>query len=306
MSYGVLEDVDDVNDSSLTLVEDQPALSAPRAAASHSTPLQDKVHNSAMVGSEQFDGSQLARVRIVLSDTIHPGNIGSAARALKTMGLTRLSLVNPLRFPDPQATAMAAGAADLLDTVRIFTNLDEALHATTLTVGLSARIRDLSPIVLDAREAARLGVEEAAAGGEVAFVFGNEVSGLSNEELLRCQRVARIGASPAFSSLNLAAAVQVVAYEMHHAALGAPTYPADRTPPATHDELEGFFAHLEASLLQSGFLGPGNPRRLMERLRRLFGRARLESQEVNILRGMLSSWDARPRRRTRRGGKEAD
>jgi TrmH family RNA methyltransferase len=236
---------------------------------------------------------------MVLSGTIHPGNIGSAARALKAMGLARLALVNPLRFPDAQATAMAAGAADLLTATRVCTSLDEALSGSTLTIGLSARIRDLSPIILDAHEAAQLAIEEAARGGEVAFIFGNEVSGLSNEDVLRCQRVARIATSPGFSSLNLAAAVQVVAYETRFAAVGRTTYSGERTPAATDDELERFFAHLEASLLQSGFLGPGNPRRLMERLRRLFGRARLESQEVNILRGMLSAWDERPRRQAR-------
>lgn len=249
-----------------------------------------------MAASEHSGEGALARVRAILVGTIHPGNIGSAARALKAMGLNRLSLVNPVRFPDPQATAMAAGAADLLDQVQVCTSLDEALRGSTLTIGLSARIRDLSPTILDAREASRLAAEEAARGGQVAYVFGNEVSGLSNEEVLRCQRVARISTSVDFSSLNLAAAVQVIAYETRFAAVGANLYSAERTPAATHEELEGLFRHLETSLLQSGFLGPGNPRRLLERLRRLFGRARLESQEVNILRGMLAAWDDQPHR----------
>jgi tRNA/rRNA methyltransferase len=236
----------------------------------------------------------LARVRVVLSHPTQPGNIGAAARALKTMGLGRLVLINPRRFPDPQATAMAMSATDVLAGAQLCGSLDEALAGATLAIALSARRRDLSPIVLDARQAAQLAVTEAAAGGEVAFVFGTEVSGLSNDEVIRCQRVASIASDPGFSSLNLAAAVQVVAYETRFAAVGPATFPTQRTPPASHEELERLFAQLEASLTKSGFLDPGNPRRVMERLRRLFGRARLESQEVNVLRGMLSSWDDGP------------
>jgi tRNA/rRNA methyltransferase len=233
----------------------------------------------------------LARVRIVLSHTTKPGNIGAAARALKTMGLQRLILVRPSQFPHREATFMAAGAADMLERVEVCDDLDSALAGVTLAVALSARRRDLSPMVLDLREAAQEAVAEAACGGEVAFVFGTEVSGLANDDVLRCQRVARIGTSRTFASLNLAAAVQVVAYEARYAALGPAVYSAERTPPATHEELEHFFAHLEFSLARTDFLDTGNPRRIMERLRRLFGRARLESQEVNVLRGMLNAWD---------------
>ena len=239
----------------------------------------------------------LARVRIVLSHTTHPGNIGAAARALKTMGLARLVLVNPRHFPDPQAEAMAVGADDVLAAARVCTSLDAALEGTTLAIALTARRRDLSPLALDARDAARLAATEAARGGEVAFVFGTEMSGLSNEEVMRCQRVAHIAADPAFSSLNLAASVQVVAYETRVAVAGGAVAESERTPAAAHEEAEAFFAHLEASVIQSGFLDPDNRRRLMERLRRLFGRARLESQEVNILRGMLSAWDQGQRKK---------
>ena len=245
-----------------------------------------------MSDAEAPDGdAALARVRIVLSHTTHPGNIGAAARALKTMGLARLVLVNPRHFPDPQAEAMAVGADDVLARARVCTNLDEALTGTTLAIAVTARRRDLSPLALDVRDAARFAAAEAGGGGEVAFVFGTEMSGLSNDEVIRCQRVAHIAASPAFRSLNLAASVQVVAYETRVAAVGGAVADAERTPPATHEEVEGFFTHLEASVIRSGFLDPDNRRRLMERLRRLFGRARLESQEVNILRGMLSAWD---------------
>lgn len=258
-----------------------------------------KGRNSSMTMSEARDGdAPLARVRVVLSHTTHPGNIGGAARALKTMGIARLVLVNPRRFPDPQAEAMAVGADDVLAAARVCASLDEALAGTTLAIALTARRRDLSPLALDLREAAHVAAAEAAGGGEVALVFGTEMSGLSNDEVIRCQRVAHIGANPAFSSLNLAAAVQLVAYETRVAIVGGAAPDPDRTPPATHEEVEGFFAHLEASVLRSGFLDAGNRRRLMERLRRLFGRARLESQEVNILRGMLSAWDQGPRDRS--------
>lgn len=239
--------------------------------------------------------ARLARVRVVLSHTTHPGNIGAAARALKAMGLARLALVNPRHFPDPQAEAMAVGADDVLAAAGVCASLDEALAGATLAIALTARRRDLSPLALDVRDAARLAVEEAASGGEVAYVFGTEMSGLSNDEVIRCQRVAHIATNPDFSSLNLAAAVQIVAYETRVALLGGVAPDPGRTPPATHEELEGLFAHLETSMVRSGFLDPHNPRRLLERLRRLLGRARPESQEVNILRGMLTAWDEGPR-----------
>lgn len=244
-----------------------------------------------MSGEHYSGDGRLARVRVVLSHTTHPGNIGAAARALKTMGLARLVLVNPRHFPDAQAEAMAVGADDVLAAAGVCSSLDEALAGTTLAIALTARRRDLSPPALDVRDAARLAVADAAGGGEVAYVFGTEMSGLSNDEVIRCQRVAHIAANPEFSSLNLAAAVQIVAYETRVAALGGARPEGERTPSATHDELESLYAHFESSMVGSGFLDPHNPRRLMERLRRLFGRARLESQEVNILRGMLTAWD---------------
>jgi tRNA/rRNA methyltransferase len=228
---------------------------------------------------------------MVLSHPSGPGNIGASARALKVMGLTRLVLVDPRQFPDPRATDMVVGASDILAAARICTSLDEALGGATLTIALTARQRDMAPPFIDVREAAQLAAAEAAAGGEVAFVFGSEASGLSNEEVIRCQRAAHIASNLAFSSLNLAAAVQVVAYEVRYALVGASAVPNLRTPAATHEETEGLYAHLEASLARSGFLDPANPRRLMQRLRRIFGRARLESQEVNVLRGMLAAWD---------------
>ena len=235
------------------------------------------------------------RVRIVLSHTSHPGNIGAAARAMKTMGFARLVLVNPKIFPDPQAEAMASGAGDVLADARVVGSLDEALQGVTLVLALTARRRDLATAPLWARDGAAE-VAMAAATGEVALVFGNETSGLSNEELALCNLWAMIPANPDYSSLNLAAAVQLLCYELRlalNAAAGAvpsaPTFsPAGM--PATHDEIEGLMGHLESEALASGFLDPDKPGRLMLRLRRLFARAVLEKEEVNILRGLLASF----------------
>jgi tRNA/rRNA methyltransferase len=230
----------------------------------------------------------LANVRMVLVATSHPGNIGAAARAMKTMGLTDLRLVTPRHFPDPQAEAMASGAADILARARVCATLDEALAGAVLAAGASARGRELRAETLDARQAALRVVAEAA-HHPVALVLGAEQAGLTSEELGRCQLLVRIPANPDYPSLNLAAAVQVLAYELRMAALGAPPPTAPEFPLATLDDMERFYEHLEQTLLRTGFLDPYNPKRLMPRLRRLFSRARLEREEVNILRGILGS-----------------
>jgi tRNA/rRNA methyltransferase len=232
----------------------------------------------------------LSRIRIVLSRTSHPGNIGAAARAMKTMGIVSLYLVCPKKPPDAEAVAMASGASDVLASARVCTSLAAALHGTVYALAVSARRRELAYVSADARSAAQQLVA-AARKGEVAIVFGTEMSGLTNEEILQCRAVAHIPADPGYSSLNLAAAVQVLAYEARVAALGAQQLPAAESAPARHEDVEHFYLHLEQSLLASGFLDPANPRRLIPRLRRLFGRARLEQEEVNILRGILSSFD---------------
>ncbi|MGB7540510.1 MAG: RNA methyltransferase [Burkholderiales bacterium] len=231
----------------------------------------------------------LSRIRIVLSHPSHPGNVGAVARAMKTMGLGRLYLVCPRSFPDPEAWALAAGAIDVLDSAHVCASLEEALAGTTLAVAMSARRRDLSHPPLDARAAAQELVRSAQ-HEEAALVFGNETAGLVNEDVMKCNRLARIPAVPDYASLNLAQAVQVMAYEVRMAALG-PAPESPREGYARHEEVENFYAHLERSLCASGFLDPKNPRRLMQRLRRLFARSRLEKEEVNILRGMLSAWD---------------
>ena len=229
-----------------------------------------------------------SRIRIVLVRTSHPGNIGSTARAMKNMGLASLALVTPKRFPDPEAIALASGADDVLAGARVVDTLAEALGDCVAAYALSARMREWGPENSTVRIAAGAAIG-AARDGNVAFVFGNEASGLTNEELLVCQHHVRIPADPAWSSLNLAQAVQIVAYELRMAATGG-TLPEGRAEPlATIAELEGLYAHLEEASLASGFLDPANPGRLRERLRRLFARARPEHEEINILRGLLRS-----------------
>jgi len=234
-------------------------------------------------------------IRIVLVGTTHPGNIGAAARAMLTMGLDRLSLVAPREFPSQEATARAVGADAVLDNARVCATLEEALAGCRYVVGASARMRGLSWSVLSPREAAPRLLAETA-HGEVAVVFGRESSGLSNDELACCHALLHIPTDPGFSSLNLAMAVQVVAYELRLALLdaAAPAPPRESMDPlATVEDVERFYAHLERTLVDAGFLHPENPRYLMLRLRRLFSRALLEEKEVRILRGILSAVEPR-------------
>jgi len=240
----------------------------------------------------------LGRVRIVLSHPSHPGNIGAAARAMKTMGLSRLCLVNPKLFPDAEATARAAGADDILEQAVICSSLDEALAGTIFAVALSARHRNLGPTPLPAREAAPE-ILTLAAQGDVALVFGNETKGLSNEEVQRCRRTVFIAANPEYTSLNLGAAVQLLCYELRLAVFGG-TPPvqtkavAFSSPLATSDDVERFYSHLERVMVATGFLDPQQPKRLMPKLRRLFVRAELERDEINILRGILDAVEKKP------------
>ena len=225
-------------------------------------------------------------VRIVLCRPSHPGNIGAAARAMKTMGLSDLRLVAPERFPAPEAQWMAAHATDVLQDARVHGDLGAAISDCAAAFALSARPREWSPQVLDVRQAAARARE---IGAPVAFVFGREEAGLSNEEVLACQFLVHIPANPECSSLNLAQAVQVVAYEIRCATDAAvPASKAERL--ATVQDLEGLYAHLERAAQESGFYDPASGSRLPERLRRLFSRvAGLEREEVNILRGLLKA-----------------
>jgi tRNA/rRNA methyltransferase len=230
--------------------------------------------------------NSLNNVRVVLSHTSHPGNIGAAARAMKTMGLHDLRLVQPKQFPDPAAVAMSSGATDVLDAAVVTDDLAAALTGAALVVGCTARRRDLSHTMLSAREMAPLLLAQAA-NAPVALVFGTEMSGLTNAELDQCQMLVHIPASPDYSSLNLASAVQILSYELRCAVpeLAMPA-PAQQEL-ARHDDLELFYKELEQTLVAIGFLNLAAPRRLMTRLRRLFSRALLEKEELNILMGIL-------------------
>lgn len=242
----------------------------------------------------------LKNVRVVLVNTSHPGNIGGAARAMKNMGLTQLVLVDPERFPDPDAVSRASGADDVLTGARIVATLEEAIADCSLVLGTSARDRRIPWPVLDPRESADKVLDQLAQlpDAQVALVFGREDSGLTTDELQRCQYHVHIPSMSDFSSLNLAAAVQVLAYELRMQSLqreGAPTkmHKVETTAvfneiPATAGELEQFYQHLEQVLVEIGFHDPQKPRQLMPRLRRLYGRVHLNRMEMNILRGILT------------------
>ena len=236
-------------------------------------------------------------LRIVLVGTQHPGNIGSAARAMKTMGLSRLVLVAPEKAPDRDTQAMAAGADDLVEAAPVFASLAEAVADCRWVLGATARNRRIQLEPLHPRDAARRAVL-ATASGPVALVFGRERTGLDNEELQLCHAAVHIPSDPAFSSLNLAAAVQVLAYELRCAVLeaaGAGTQPtvAMRTAPpgedsASHAELEGFFGQLAETLEQIDFHKGRAPESAMRKLRRLYLRANLDSADIRLLRGVLA------------------
>ena len=228
----------------------------------------------------------LSHIRIVLSHTSHPGNIGAAARAMKTMGIVSLYLVNPKKPIDAEAEAMASGASDVLRGARICASLAEALQGTVYALAVSARRRELAHVSADARSAAQRLVA-AAQEGEVAIVFGTEMSGLTNDELVRCQFMVSIPANPEYSSLNLASAVQLISYELRLAA-GLGEIAAPELVPAPAEQLERYFVHLEATLGEIGFLRTQQTVKLMYKLRRLYSRARLEQDEINILRGILT------------------
>jgi len=234
-------------------------------------------------------------IRIVLSGTSHPGNIGAAARAMKTMGLERLCLVAPQRFPAAEATVMAAGADDVLEKAQVFADVRSAVADCGLVVGTTARSRHLTWTVLEPREAA-VEIAAAAAVGEVAVLFGAERTGLTNEEIDLCQRLLTIPTGPWYASLNVAMAVQVVAYELLLAGREAGEAVSGAMPLASASEMERFYDHLEQVLGEIGFNDRTGEGHLMARLRRLFNRAVPDQNEINILRGILTSVQGRRRR----------
>ena len=254
----------------------------------------------------------LANVRIVLVEPTHPGNIGAVARAMRTMGLRDLRLVRPRRYPSAEATERAAGAFDVLDRARVVGDLSQALADCRWAVAATARPRRLEWVQLDPQGAGRELVTRAASG-PVAAVFGRESAGLANDEIDRCQAVLRIATDPGFRSLNIAAAVQIAAYEIARAAaraalagdagavVGCPHGSAaglgaggggpgeERPGEVTAADLERLFAHFETALADIGYLDPERPRLLMRRLRRLVVRADIDRAELNILRGILTA-----------------
>lgn len=266
---------------------------------------QDQARADAGIGAP---AAVLARIRVVLVETSLTANMGAVARAMKTMGLARLALVRPQRRPDAEAVARAAGADDLLAAASVHETLTDALSGCRLVIGSSARARTLAWPQLDPAGCGETLVREAACG-EVALLLGRERSGLTNDELACCHYLARIPANPDYASLNIAAAAQVFAYEMRRSALaqavagGGPAHSAGSPPPAaaaadgfgpeaplaTAEEMDGFHAHLERTLLAIGYADPKQSARLLRRLRRLFNRARPDRTELNILRGILAA-----------------
>lgn len=230
----------------------------------------------------------LDNIRFVLVGTTHPGNIGAAARAMKTMGLSNLHLVTPKIYPSAEATARASGADDVLARAVIHETLDSALEGCQQVYGMSARLRHLPVPVVDPREAVTQ-IQQAQDDAQIAIVFGREHSGLSNEELDRCQHLVNIPANTEYSSLNLAAAVQVLAYELKMSF--DPTIEVGRIgedrEAINAEDLEHLYGHFEQSLVTIGFLDPDKPKNLMRRLRRLFNRADLDRNELQILHGIL-------------------
>lgn len=234
--------------------------------------------------------SMLETIRIVLVNTSHTGNIGSTARAMKTMGLSNLYLVDPVTAPDGKASALAAGAGDVLANANIVTKLEDAVAGCGLVVGTSARSRTLNWPMLEPRSCGEKLIKEVV-NYPVALVFGRENNGLTNEELQQCHFHVCIPANPEYSSLNLAAAVQTLCYEIRMAYLNKDAFETEETEYPLNDDLERFYVHLESTLRNVKFINENHPGIVLTRLRRLFNRARPESQELNILRGILASVD---------------
>ena len=229
-------------------------------------------------------------VKVILVETSHPGNIGASARAMKNMGLTELVLVNPVEFPSDKAVFRSASAADVVQEAQMVLSVDEAIADCQLVIGTSARERRIPWPLLSPRECGEMVAAAAGAGQKVGLLFGRESRGLKNEELQKCQFHVNIPTGEAYSSLNLAMAVQVITYEVLQASRDGRGLAVDWDMPyASGDAMAHFYQHLEETLAQVGFHDPDNPRQLMTRLRRLFNRIRVDQMEVNILRGFLSA-----------------
>ena len=244
----------------------------------------------AVTSTVSHDFNPLDQIAVVLSHTSHPGNIGAAARAMKTMGLSDLRLVNPREFPSEVATVRATGAVDVLDGARVYSGLNDAIADCVYVVGSSARGRDFVGEVTDARSACKA-LAQHCVHSKVAIVFGCETSGLSNADVALCQTLAFVPTNPEYSSLNLGSAVQVFAYELRMAVGMTAGFDAPQFQLATQAEIDAMFAHMRQTLTDIGFFNPDRPKRLFPRLARLFNRTRLEREEVDIFRGLLKSID---------------
>lgn len=233
----------------------------------------------------------MEQIRIVLVSPSHPGNIGSAARAMKTMGLTKLCLVAPRDFPHANAEALASGASDVLRNAKLFNSLDDALTGTVFSIAATARRRELSHTVLTPAEVAETIKAKISKGDDIAIVFGPERTGLTIEDAMRCNVLSMIPSNPEYASLNLAQAVQVFAYEIwsRREVEGSVNEGSEQILMARHEEVERLIEHFERVSVDIGFLNINNPGRLMQRIRRLLKRTELEREELNILRGFLSA-----------------
>lgn len=230
-------------------------------------------------------------IRIVMVETTHPGNIGAAARAMKTMGHKNLYLVKPKIFPSAEVTARAAGADDILATAVVCNSLDEALQDCLLVVATSARDRSIPWPVYKPDDCARQ-IIATAQTGQVAIIFGRESSGLTNVEIERCNAMIKIPTNPDFNSLNIASAIQLICYEITNSIINLNNDTSNKASDinlASSGQLIQFYDHLEQCMIDLNFYNPGKPRRLMRRLKRLFNRARLDDNEINILRGLLAA-----------------
>lgn len=230
------------------------------------------------------------QIRIVLVEPSHPGNIGGVARAMKNMGLSELYLVNPKRFPHPEAEARATNAPDILEHARVVSDLDHAIAGCHVVMGTSARMRELPQSMFTVRQAAEFVVREPEST-QVAILFGNEKYGLTNEDLRKCQYHIRIPTTEEFSSLNLAAAVQVVVYELFVASLDdqGQSKVHQRTESVTVEQIERLYQHIRDTMIEIEFLDPEKPRHFMPRLRQIIDRSRIDENELNLLHGMMTA-----------------
>lgn len=254
----------------------------------------------------EFDSQLLGNVKVVLCQTSHPGNIGATARAMKTMGLTHLVLVNPKEYPSHEASVRSSGALDVLDSAVVVDTIEEALADCRLIIGTSSRNRALPWPLIEPRDMGEI-IRQQTEARPVAIVFGRESTGLLNEELQLCHYHVNIPANPEYMSLNLAAAVQLIAYEVRLASKiessqnvnteqGYSDAPADDLDKeseqlASFEEVNGLYNHLESTMKQTEFYNPEQPKLLPARIRRVLAKAHLNKGEVNILRGFLSSMD---------------